>query len=184
MARWEGYTEDKNVWNERALGYIIRTKPKHVIMVARWNTHFDEVDENKEAALRSAIMSLIYAGIGVWIMPQVPEQRFPVPQALWLSRRFGIPCPQSTSVSEFREASGKFRAVLKRLPEAVGELDASSDCFDSNGFSIIGSEEGAFYRDADHLSKAGASHLIGPSFLRWIMETSRKHSEGLVARGG
>lgn len=125
------------------------------------------MSEDKERALSSVVASLTDHGIRVWILLQVPEHDFSVPQAMWVNRRFGVPIPQSMSLSEYHWGRATFCKALNSLKVAASVLDPISACFNESGFSIIGGEDGAYYRDEHHVSKLGAARLLGPVFEEW-----------------
>jgi len=161
------FSSEKRSWSKSALDHILRAKPRHVILAARWNSYFKEVSEDKERALSSVVARLTDHGIRVWILLQAPEQDFSVPQAMWVNRRFGVAIPPTMSLWEYHLERAGFCKALNSLEVAATALDPISACFDESGFSVIGGEDGAYYRDEHHVSKLGAARLFGRVFEQW-----------------
>lgn len=170
IAGWAGNSSERDRWARSALNFLVDTRPGHVLLTARWSAHFRSPNAAKAGALRSTIDTIQKSGSQVWILMQVPEQKYFVPQALWLSRRFGAPDPRGVSPGEFDDASREFRSVVQTLPAGVKILDPGPDCFDSDGQSKLAGSDGCYYRDTNHLSRLGCRELLGRTISRWFAE--------------
>ncbi|RCS43920.1 acyltransferase [Bremerella cremea] len=180
-------------WGNAALDYVVSRKPKNVILAGRWSAYIDGppeatlaryqhilVDEANptvqgksalpvfEAAMIRTVAALENAGCQVWIMKQPPEQKLnphvEIPRACFI----GYPIPSGVSWAEHQQRQATANNIIDRLAAASSQiqvLDPAGHCFDAANRSIIGSPEGSFYRDGNHISRLGAQNLIRPAML-------------------
>jgi hypothetical protein len=159
LLKWGHHGDRKEEWRRHAIDFVLRNKPANLLIVARWTSYF-ETYEPKQAELFDRTISLFQdAGISVWILRQVPELDFEVPQRLWLSQRLGIASPNGVPVGDYIESRSAFTKVLDEVNFSGKLLDPLITCFDEDGLSKIRDASGVHYRDRDHLSESKV--LIG-----------------------
>lgn len=180
-------------WGNAALNYVVSRKPKNVILVGRWSAYIDGPPENTlaryqqilvdeanptsngksampvfEAAMQRTVASLEDAGCHVWILKQPPEQscnpQLETPRACFI----GYEIPSGVTRQEHLQRQRQANDVIDRLAAASSQihvLDPAGSCFSDSDLSIIGSLEGSFYRDGNHLSRLGAQNLLRPTLV-------------------
>lgn len=187
-----GESPESALWNDRVLEWIERTPSvRHVVLAGRWSiglvpdTDDDTsrlvVDaETVEVTPRSAeealgrrlaavIDRLGRHGITVWLLKEVPLQRFSPEQVAFRStfgrsRDFrGV-----DRATHERRVAAVERALAAVDPSRMRVLDPSESLFDGNGVSVLGDPEGSYYYDRHHLSPRGARRAIAPVAARII----------------
>jgi peptidoglycan/LPS O-acetylase OafA/YrhL len=170
-------------WN-RAIGdYISRNKIKNVILVSRWglylkaatqNTLTDEFSQSADSSEAARVMkrafdrtlsSLENDGVNVWIMKQVPLQRFDPARQLQRNALLGWPIARGTSQSWNRQRQHTVNQILESsISSHTQILDPEPYCYDESGQSIIFDGQQSLYFDDNHLTAYGVEHLLDPLF--------------------
>ncbi len=158
---------DAQKWNEAVLRFLRRNRVEHVIIVSRWSvcvrTRQGEDASGLAASLAHTIDALSEMGIRPWILMQVPEQLKNPQHELALAAWSGGDIPVGVTAEQHAAAS---QTVVQAFTDSQIDpsliLNPLAYCFDAQNRSRIGSASRSFYRDDDHLSDAGALHLIQP----------------------
>lgn len=185
-------------WNDSILEYVKTRRVSNVILVSRWSAYIQGLPDGRRdlliadrdsnradrrqtgdvfrRGLERTLKQLIALDARVWIVKQVPLQESNPEPAVVRAALFGQKVPQGISGEIHRErhrvANSIIDEVAKQYPE-VRVLNPAEFCFDEYGYSRIGSEEGIFYADDDHLSPLGADRLLRRMFEPVFEEISR-----------
>jgi len=172
---------------------------QHVILASYWTSYLvpkgrkiDLVrDENTEVlspelaiqvlrrGLKRMVADLDKAGVTVWILRQVPEQKESSPPELLAKHiQFGLSTEiKGTTLREYLARQSNVNTIFDELQRSfsnVRVLDPIPYCFDQAGFSRICNASHSYYRDDDHLSEYGADVLMTPLFQPVIQQISRE----------
>lgn len=167
---------------DAAIERIRRERPRCVVLAALWsdlmkydllvNDHLVTDAAAKEAcvteSLNTTLTALFDAGVEhVWILEEVPSQRFNVPKQLALQALFGWQDSRAISEPEFRQKTAPVAQIFKQFSSsrvATFDLAEVLKKISQDGL-LIG--EDCVYCDHSHISntaaRAIASHL-GPIF--------------------
>ena len=178
--------------NDGALAYIKQERIRNVVLVSAWNAHINRLplvdDESQEAAggkepshvwsevwargLDRTFKALSELGVNTWVVAQVPEPHFLVPDALANAALVGgdpealtVPIDKAglvTSTSAFDMLARKY--TFRRI-EMTEPFCAAAGC-------VIGAEGQSLFVDGEHLSEFGA-RWVSPA-LTPIFESFKK----------
>lgn len=197
LGAWQP-ARDLNIpaWNQAVLDFAIRHKIRHVLLAARWTVYVEEcanqsrdfliadsesravtpeeAQQALERRLASTIQELRKAGVSVWIIKQVPEQRSAPNRALavaeLLSWQLGL---KGVSLADHRRRQFNVNRILAtQEAEDVRFCDPAEFSFDPTGNSRIAEHGQCYYIDADHLSPLGAEKLLGAMVERCLDDIS------------
>jgi peptidoglycan/LPS O-acetylase OafA/YrhL len=178
---------DAPQWNQAVIEFIRQTNVKNVIMVARWAVSLEEdpngADDSlialegatttdtalaKDAfrtGLTHTLDQLEALGVRVWVLKQVPLQRYSPQPALVRSLYMQTEIPKGVTLAEHRERQKNANSIIDNRTAGrslVRTADLSTRFFDAGGWSCLGSSQGSFYRDDDHVSDLGANTFCRP----------------------
>ena len=186
--RRRGYGMKSLEWKDAVFDYIRDNSIRNIMLVSRWSLYIEgerdgrqewllapagtnETDKEAaqkalEAGLDRTLVELDKLGVRVWIFTQVPHQKMISPQrAIVLSQLLDRDLPNGISRSEHDAEQRRTHEVLSKVVdrhENATLIDLGVMLFGSNRWSQIGSAEGTFYRDDDHLSSLGTEQMVRP----------------------
>ena len=166
--------------NDAIFEMIVEKGIDHVILASRWEAYHSEKDytlvfnENRDlsveetyiASLEYTVKQLQQAGCKIWIMRQVPHQKYDPSRILANAQRYyGSSKMNGISISENREKLLFSNAVLNQIAEMDGVtiLDPTPFFFPRGDDSVLSAEGLSIYRDEDHVSSVGA-RMLRPLF--------------------
>jgi hypothetical protein len=174
-------------WNQAVLDFVRRSEIKHVILVARWELYVEGLPNGQKnlliarrnesdaapATARTAfddgltrtLDELESLGVRVWVLKQVPLQRFDPPRAIIRSMYWGGEMPAGVSIAEHQERQKNANAIIDRNVAGrrwASAADLSAFFFNEQQRSMLGDARGSFYRDDDHVSDLGARVFCRP----------------------
>ncbi len=183
---------DSIEWNDRVLNYVKTHDVKHVIFAARWAAYLEGTPDGKSntvliqenhpdargnsdandavhamrMALERTVSELDALGVGVWFVGQVPVQLEDPRKALSRAAILGKGVPIGVHRSHHDRRQAGFLQILGNAIPGGNFFDPTADCVNSDGFTMIGSAEGSYYADDDHVSPYGAEVLVRPALKR------------------
>lgn len=150
-------------FNSAVLEFARGRKIRDVVLAAHWDRYLaaDGGSAKLESGLRSTIQRLREDGSRIWIVMQMPEQRFDVPRAmggvLRLERdldRIGVPLRAQEN------AAAEQRRIFERLRQPGVEVLDPAPCFvNPYGLCAAVADGEAIYGDKSHLTARGALML-------------------------
>ncbi len=196
---WRRSDRDSVQWNRKVVDFIKEQGIQHVIMASRWTINIDgrpdgslnsliidaEASERSREesgnvmrrSMKKTLRELEQAGVTVWILLQVPQQKADIPKIIAQSTLFpGFREIPRTSLQEHRQYQARVNAILQEFcGPNVRLLDPTPFCFDEKGYSISFDDQLPFYCDDHHLSEYGANRLLSAlmePFLQEIADTT------------
>ncbi|MGB8853801.1 MAG: SGNH hydrolase domain-containing protein [Pirellulales bacterium] len=177
-------------FRDAAVAYLQRERPACVVLAARWSglmtwncgsdgkpaTNATEKEQCLAKALSETITTVLNAGVErVWILEEVPSQRFNVPKQLALHELFGWQDVRPVSQEEFATATEPIALLFQRLTnERVSYLDVAALLRKASESSLL--VDGACaYSDDNHIS-ATAARALAP-YLDPIFDGIRSSHE-------
>lgn len=166
-------------YNDRILELIDHHQIKRVFLINRWAYYINRGKYSRQDPLsdrdftgrpsaevfRDGMMRTIEAlkkrGIEVVILKQPPLQTHSPTSSLWMADRFGYdPHTAGVTIQKHRAYQSVTNAILDSLQqEGVALLDPLTLLSHKNGHTKVHENDEIFYRDTNHLSKAGAVAL-------------------------
>ncbi|MCA8994299.1 MAG: acyltransferase, partial [Planctomycetaceae bacterium] len=185
-------------WNQAVLDYVRESKVKNVVLVSRWAVNiegrpdgsFETLIADEGAAttniqtarstlakgLNRTLDELQTLGVRVWVLKQVPLQknnpRFAVLRSLYSNADVVTGVTLAEHLARQKHANDIIDQQISRRRN-VSSLDLSTAFFDADGHSLLGSTQGPYYRDDDHLSDVGAQEILRPLLAAITMEISQ-----------
>ena len=165
------YLEDCEEFNEAMFGVVERARPGLVILAAHWNEPGDRFRSTAERApqgvsifsvgLERTLARLTKTGTRVCVVLDVPELKFPIPQALLTARLRGLDEGFLTLTREEAKAGQAaverdIRALAARYPVDIVD---TKDALCASGRCEIGDGKRSFYLDNNHLTVSGAERV-------------------------
>lgn len=145
---------------EAVVDYAKREHVRDVVLVCRWSRYTGIVEE----LLPPTVGRLQAAGLRVWIVKEVPDQRLDLGRNL--SRRALLGGSDDVlpgvTLAEHREATAPFERLIPKLP-GVRVLDPTPFLFGEDGVCRPVRRGEFLYRDSNHLTSYGA-RLLAPMF--------------------
>ena len=127
----------------------------------------DAIEEKSfEISFDKTVEKLLQLGTTVWIMKQVPHQRYDPPRVLANATRYkNKRKPRGVNLQEHIRMQSVANEVIDKLKQPrVHILDPAPYFFQNgNSDSILSKNGKGLYRDADHLSPEGAI-MLAPIF--------------------
>jgi hypothetical protein len=158
-------------FNDAMFGVIDRVRPELVILAAHWSEPGDRFLSSGERAppgesifsvgLERTLARLTKAGARVCVVLDVPELKFPYPQALVPARQRGLDEEILTLTREEAEAGQAaverdVRALAARYPVDIVD---PKDTLCASGRCEIRDGTVSYYMDSNHLTAAGAERV-------------------------
>jgi len=155
---------DSIAFNDAVVEFIRRERLSDVLIVAVWGGYGGETDQLHRGLL-ATINALKNSGARIWIMKQVPEQHWSVPQALASAVMFGRnPEGLGLPLVEYRRASRRQELVFDGVAgRGVTVLDPTQFFVNDANLCRVAKDGKALYRDTEHLTTYGAM-LLRPLF--------------------
>lgn len=170
------------VFNQAVIDFIKKEKIDRVLLVARWSMYHSgkgdgtlnglilsdkETETSFEAAARAfsesvpaTVGAIRNAGAEVFILEQVPDQRFDVPRELADRIWRGMPVEElGIDRSVHDDWQRPVHDVFEGLGSAVTLLDPGDMLFNESGRTRLIKDGQSLYIDEDHVSDAGAEYL-------------------------
>ena len=158
-------------FNEAMFGLIQRVKPELVILAAHWSEPGDRFLSRSERAppgqsifsvgLERTLARITKTGARICVVLDVPELKYPYPQALLTARQRGLDEGFLTPSRE--EARAGQAAVERDVRELAArypvEIVDPKDALCASGRCEIGDDKTPYYRDNNHLTVAGAERV-------------------------
>ena len=160
--------KDNITFNNVVVEFIRTKRVSDVVLVAMWRGHVAESDTARiRRGLLDTIVALKDTGTRIWIMRQVPQHRWNVPDALTSSVFHGndpeeLALPLTEYRKQFQNQSPVFEGLATKFP-SVTVLDPTDLFVDVTGRCRVAKDGKALYCDTDHLTVAGAM-LLRPLF--------------------
>jgi len=155
---------DNIAFNAAVVNFIHNKRVKNVVIVARWDGYGTTARLHR--SLQDTISAMNGTGARIWIMRQVPKQRWNVPRVLGtVAWRGGDPEELGLSLVEYRTEFRRLSPIFDGLAVESGALTILDpiDMLVKNNVCRVAHEGEALYRDEDHLTAAGAM-LLRPLF--------------------
>jgi len=169
--RRDGRAEDCEEFNEAMFGVVERSRPELVILAAHWSEPGDRFVSSAERApqgetifsvgLERTLARVTKAGARVCVVLDVPELRYPIPQALLTARQRGLD-EEILTLTRAEAQAGQaaverdIRALATRYPVDIVD---TKDALCGSGRCEIHDGKRAFYMDINHLTVAGAERV-------------------------
>ena len=155
-------------YNDEVMKSILESEVKNIVLISRWSRTF-EISDNAEVQLARMIKKLNTLGVKVWIIKQVPQtNNVRTAQEFYMAKRFPffnkMPPQHTTTKGDYLQKQTHANKVLDRLPvDLINVIDPTPYFFkDSDKLKVYGDR--AYYRDDDHLTRAGADHYLSEMF--------------------
>lgn len=186
-------------FNEAMFGVVERVRPELVILAAHWSEPGDRFLSSAERApegvsifsvgLERTLTRLTQTGARVCVVLDVPELKFPIPQALLTARQRGLDEGFLMLTREEAEAGQAaverdVRALAVRYP--VNIVD-TKDALCASGRCEISDGKMPWYRDNNHLTVSGAERvtsIIDGCFASLKLRESAAEDEAPQATAG
>lgn len=185
--KYRGNAKESRKWNQEVLDFIRRSQVRNVILVSRWAVNIEgrpngstdslianegEMSANAGIArvafdhgLSRTLDELEMLGVRVWILKQVPLQKFDPKKAIIRSLIFGQEIPRGTPFAEHAKRQENANRIIDQNVmgrQMACAVDLSQPFFAYGDRSAIGDAQGSYYRDDDHVSDHGANILCRP----------------------
>jgi hypothetical protein len=169
--RRDRYVKSCEEFNQAMIGVIDRARPELVILAAHWSDPGDRFLSSFEHApqgvsvfsvgLERTIARVTKTGARVCVVLDVPELRYPIPQALLTARQRGLDEQILTLTREEAQAGQAaaerdIRALAARYPVDIVD---TKDALCGSGRCEIDDGKMSFYLDFNHLTVAGAERV-------------------------
>lgn len=167
-------TDDEECRKElqRAMSYIIATKPKEVFLVAEWKEGYEPPGDTRGWYLRgllSNMLTIYPPETHVTIMHRLPTyQNFHFRNLLLLNQREGKALQFWIPRAVFDEShQGFYEQINAGIAgrKNVSTIDPAETICDEE-YCYLGNEGGMFIKDSSHLSAYGAKQVILPLLLK------------------
>ncbi len=178
-------------FRDAAVAYLQRERPPCVVLAARWSglmtwncssggktaTTAHEREQCLVKALSETIATILNAGVErVWILGEVPSQRFNVPKQLALHELFGWQDVRSVSEAEFVKVTAPVAQLFQQLVnDRVSYLDVAVLLRQASENSLMVDGACAF-SDDNHIS-ASAARALAPYLAPLFDELSSSHGQ-------
>jgi len=148
--------DDTTKINDAVLTAVVDRGIKNVILAARWSKYSG--DNRFHESLAETVETLTSRGITVYIVLDVPIQKWNVPRKLALDVCYRRDVTkEGISVSEHRKANKQADTCIERLASSnVVILDPTPYFLDGTGLCRAEFNGVSMYHDSNHLSTAGA----------------------------
>lgn len=176
-----GQAAEAPLWNQAVLDYIRQSQVKHVVLASRWQWAIEPLPSGNvgcliadygemkatadsaakvfDEALARTLEDLESMDVKVWVLKQVPQQRWDPLRTMVRSLYLGGPMQLGVSLAEHSVAQEKPNTIIDRNVAGrplVCAIDTSASFFNGQQHTVLGDERGCFYRDDDHVSDLGA----------------------------
>ncbi|MDA7676039.1 acyltransferase [Akkermansiaceae bacterium] len=177
VARCEGYNEAEMVGEPGSLRFTTMLVDSMIP-----EPTFKEAGSALARQIKAMGARLAVHGIKLVIFQQVPESNESRTASRFYSmKRFSgtSKVPQfTTTKDEFLKRQKRTMKLLKnQTTENVRVIDASSQFFFRDRDQLKVYAERAYYRDEDHLTRAGAMHYLEPAFKKFMSWIPREESK-------
>ncbi|MDA8979111.1 acyltransferase [Akkermansiaceae bacterium] len=177
VARCEGYNEAEMVGEPGSLRFTTMLVDSMIP-----EPTFKEASSALARQIKAMGARLAVHGIKLVIFQQVPESNESRTASRFYSmKRFSgtSKVPQfTTTKDEFLKRQKRTMKLLKnQTTENVRVIDASSQFFFRDRDQLKVYAERAYYRDEDHLTRAGAMHYLEPAFKKFMSWIPREESK-------
>ena len=184
--------------NQAVLDYIRKHEIANVVLVARWavtiegrkdgskrsliaEQHATETDKPSAraamvAGLGRTLDALEKLGANVWILKQVPLQNIEPQRLIVRSLYFETEIPKGVTIKEHEERQSNANMIIDEKAkgrDGVTTIDLSSAFFPTDDHSLIGGQQGSYYRDDNHVSILGADEILRPVIDSVLIEMGR-----------
>ncbi len=150
--------------NNAVIDFVARMRVNDVILIAKWNSYGELA--NLRRSLLYTLQLLRETNARIWIMRQVPTQRWNVPRVLGMvAWRGGDVSKYGLSISEYRKQSQYLDPLFEGLPHEFEWLSIlfPSDILIADDLCRVVAGGKALYWDESHLTDSGAM-LLRPLF--------------------
>ena len=180
--------------NDKIFEIADKYKIKDVIIASRWSVYpLGEPGDNNpllvaedgrtpkqqfEMLYKKTIERLRAKGLRIWVMKQVPKQRYHVPYMMANALRFGRKLSDydfeamSTTKAEHEARQSFVNSVIDKYSEGVHILDPAPFLPFKNGHYLMELDGKPLYRDDDHVSVLGAEKM--KDVFKPMFETFKK----------
>ena len=177
VARCEGYNEAEMVGEPESVRFTTMLVDS---MISK--PTFKEASSALARQIRAMGVRLAVHGIELVIFQQVPESNESrTASRFYTMKRFSgvLKIPQfTTTKDEFLKRQGRTMNLLKnQITENVRVIDASSQFFFRDRDQLKIYADRSYYRDEDHLTRAGAMHYLEPAFKKFMGWIPREESQ-------
>jgi peptidoglycan/LPS O-acetylase OafA/YrhL len=202
-------------WNDSVLRFIERHAITNVVLAGRWtacvepapggvmraylvDAKSDRVSQENalrvlESSLKNTISELKKRNVRIWLVKEVPLQECDVAKPIVVQTKWHLKEPENILGKWHGVSENESRVLQQRTAEVFSHLkdvffvDSSHSIFDVNGLSIIAADGECYYFDDDHLSAAGAKHLLTDACRQIFTQipasrTNTSNAEEQVAR--
>jgi peptidoglycan/LPS O-acetylase OafA/YrhL len=188
--RIDQLSNDCHALNERVFNYVKDNRIAKLFLVARWTFYTDGGYDGKDfsylgftpntrheqalsreafrTGLRTTIDAYLNIGTRLYIVAQVPEQRYDAKTVYYKAFRndradfADIVRGMSVSIDDNRTLQSYVTSLFDTYQPVQGlRIVSLDDLFCSEGKCLLGSENESYYFDTDHLSVVGAHRAVG-----------------------
>jgi peptidoglycan/LPS O-acetylase OafA/YrhL len=163
------YGVDEQIqWNREILNLITSQRIKAVILAGRWEAYFNRpFGVEKREAMAKTIRELHKQGVKVFLVEQVPLQKWDPNPRLARAALFKQPLPTGVTLTEYDAMLTPAKPLFEKVEAAgVHKIEMTNLCFDRDGNSLLGDKGGCYYWDENHLSPYGVEQLLGAPLSR------------------
>jgi len=169
ISKQAGLKSDSIAYNRSLVNFIRSRRVRNVVLVASWGVYL--ADDDEAARLRRCLSETIGAiqdqGVNIWILKQVPKQKWNVPNTLAVTvwrggdlEKLGLPLADQRT--ESRRQDVIFEGLGQKYTN-VTILDPTVFFIGSNNLCQVVKDGQPLYFDGNHLTAAGAM-LLRPLF--------------------
>lgn len=159
----ESLGKDSIPYNQAVLERIRRERVPKVLLVSFWDFYLgaDKTTERIRAGLHETVRALKEAGVKVWILRQVPRQRWNVPRALATTVFLGgDPEKMGLPLQDHLKSYTRQEPIFEGLAgNGVILLDPTPYFIGPSGLCLAVKDGQVLYHDSHHLSIDGALRL-------------------------
>jgi peptidoglycan/LPS O-acetylase OafA/YrhL len=166
-------------YSDEVIRSILDSGIKNVILVARWSTN---LNVNGKTQLPIMAETLKKFGVQAWLIKQAPESNsLRTAQEFYMGKRFPLindmPAQYTVSKEDHQNTQEHVNKAIDRLPKGlINVIDPAPYFFvESTKLKVYGDR--AYYKDDDHLTRAGADYYLSEMFDGIFSKIKEQHTD-------
>jgi hypothetical protein len=137
--------------------------------------------------LKITASDLMSRGINVWLIKQVPESnQVNTAAQFYRAKRFpylnDLPTQFTSSMSDHESRQQRVNKAIDSVPSELMNVMDPTPYFFKNSKRLKVYGDRAYYRDDDHLTRAGADHYMSEMFNEIFVQIAMNRANGLKAK--